>query len=903
EGAQKYIIPYVNEADAQKITYPAEPENVGYKYKEFFEVKVEGVSKDSREYAIENGYDVKDKPKKYYNAFWTKSFLKNENDWMKVYYGRTQPYPITDDNGNGIIFVRNEGKISNPIEINLKKYSDRTEVNDIVIKTTEYGYVKYQTFITQSIHKYKCEEKPCATLYNWTVTEKKYDINNQVIDTVIIAEAEGASYECPYTSTSYTKEELVNVTYKVSLKKRYKLNHLQIYTIVGDGSDVSGISANDRRSVFEAGITKCVTSSNYMNTIRDKLKTYYQDYDTSERPVPTCNNDLTTDKDYATSYKVQADRYNGVRVATSNIVYELYDIATENVVSDGTKLSLKIERKYNDTISRTATQNERINIFTPIALANPAIKSVEVVNHDENSNSNSNTSVIQKNAKFTLTPKTTNSQYYKEIDTLDYLKEYYVKFEFDVAELITSDNSNPRTLKKNTYVRVAKDGWVSGIATSGVIDDVVGQFSNKIRIIGVANNVSGLEFINRQLSNEQATGEYLTDYNDASGYNNTYLDQNKNKIRGSCDEKVNLEYNGYESASLGMKRDARYMVFFDYNTYNIGRIYDFKVTDCSDVNFKNVFRKYEDNKVNSLTGTYYYSGINHLVLSSNNGTNSMLYRDEVGTAPKKILPLGPYKNTDIRYIQAPKLGYRISFDLATTGYFKESEKENVENKYIIITPSYYYIKKNGTEFNNEIDLYYKNNQGQYTKFQGSNYNIKFKPNDGYRTIPNGLTTHDISYMSDKLKSLNIGSPAGFCLDKDMMSLSSTRFIQNWYGEFKLPNSIIAVKQGGNLNNRLTDGYIGVVFNIKAYENDGSKERILSYNTNNGNANPNTNTSQWDYEGFLGFNNPGNAVSTNDKLNIQLESGTWKIDNDNLYNKIKGTVVLYDLDNRAATDFE
>ena len=40
----------------------------------------------------------------------------------------------------------------------------------------------------------------------------------------------------------------------------------------------------------------------------------------------------------------------------------------------------------------------------------------------------------------------------------------------------------------------------------------------------------------------------------------------------------------------------------------------------------------------------------------------------------------------------------------------------------------------------------------------------------------------------------------------------------------------------------------------------------------------------------------------DNLRLQLEKGVWEMDNSR-YNDIKGTVVLFDLDNRAANDFE
>ena len=53
-----------------------------------------------------------------------------------------------------------------------------------------------------------------------------------------------------------------------------------------------------------------------------------------------------------------------------------------------------------------------------------------------------------------------------------------------------------------------------------------------------------------------------------------------------------------------------------------------------------------------------------------------------------------------------------------------------------------------------------------------------------------------------------------------------------------------------------------------------------------------------YEGYLGVE-AGKSV---DEIRLQLENGILKIDNDTYKNVVKGTVALFDLDNRAADDF-
>ena len=155
-------------------------------------------------------------------------------------------------------------------------------------------------------------------------------------------------------------------------------------------------------------------------------------------------------------------------------------------------------------------------------------------------------------------------------------------------------------------------------------------------------------------------------------------------------------------------------------------------------------------------------------------------------------------------------------------------------------------------------------------------------------------------MSTKLECLNIGSSTGeFYLTDSMMALDDTGYVQTWYGEFKLPNTTIAVRNGDSIDNQLNNGYIGVKFEITCY--DSKLNESLSYSSLNKSASSAINTTQWDYEGYLGFSNPGQEVTTDTSLRIQLEKGIWSIDSQELYNFVKGTVILYDIDARAADD--
>ena len=351
-----------------------------------------------------------------------------------------------------------------------------------------------------------------------------------------------------------------------------------------------------------------------------------------------------------------------------------------------------------------------------------------------------------------------------------------------------------------------------------------------------------------------------------------------------------------------MYGDGYYFAMTTVSVKTASKIFDFRITDCTDVAFKSVFRKTNSNE---LANNSYYSGIRRFFVTSiaNKEVNSILDRGDIninGTSSTRTLPLGPYKHTTASYINAPKLGYRIAFSVKTTGYYTPSSSD-INSRKIIIKPSYYYLSKDGTNIIRDIDLYYKDDSEKYKKFAGSNYNIYFVPNDGSRYTTDDKAVN-VNYMSTKQESLNLGSSSGeFILTDKMMALDDDNYIQTWFGEYKLPNTTIAVKAGDNINNKLTDGYIGVKFEIIC--SDASLNETISYNTLNKSVNSAPNTTQWDYEGYLGFSNPTQEVTSDSSLRLQLEKGIWVIDSQQLYDFVKGTVILYDTDSRAADDIQ
>jgi hypothetical protein len=348
--------------------------------------------------------------------------------------------------------------------------------------------------------------------------------------------------------------------------------------------------------------------------------------------------------------------------------------------------------------------------------------------------------------------------------------------------------------------------------------------------------------------------------------------------------------------------DGYHAVYKKIYSVNVGRIFDFALTDCTDLAFKDVFRLSSDSNINQSTGVVYYAGIRRWNFESSE-YNDLIPRNNIGSNPKTILPLGPYKHINTNTVAAPKMGYRISFDLKTTGYMADDNLSNTRE--VRITPSYYYISKDGTIFlgrniatnKDTIKLFYKNSNGQYIAFDGSGYKIYYKPNDGYRYLRDSVYLDNFDLMSKNLEGIDVSNI--MVLTNKMMATNNDSFLQAWYGEYKLPNSTIAVAidAAGNydINQQLKDGYIGVVFDIRSVDKESGGQTLL-YNTSDNSASS-INTTQWDYEGFLGC-----SYESTFSGSLKLEKGTWYI-NDETYQKIKGTVVLFDTDNRAADDFQ
>jgi hypothetical protein len=590
---------------------------------------------------------------------------------------------------------------------------------------------------------------------------------------------------------------------------------------------------------------------------------------------------LTTDYDFTNNYQtVPANRENGSRELKGKIYYSLVTDPKYNVGSNtfnSTDATYILNNHLNLTDTSFTDQDEdyidrdvnEVNVLTPMNFGTFELITDKKVDHTIGSGSST---ILQKNADFTITPTTAASSTggYNLSDTREFVKGYYFIFDFNILY-------NGNSVEAFTPIYIAgANATLTAKTTDSFSSGAADQLTNSVKIVAISNNITDL----------------LKTYFDTATYSNyNYMDNINNKVRRSTSQ------NQYDLLSrTDILNDSYHSIYKIINTKNIGRIFDFAVTDCTDLAFKDTFRKTNGVNVNETKSLAYYSGYRYWNLYSTD-YNEILSRADVGSNPQKTLPLGPYKNTNTKYINAPKMGYRISFDLKTTGFM--AANNSTDTRRIEITPRYYYISKDGKTFDNNsntsLKLYYKNSNSKYVPFGSSAYTIYFKPNDGYRYLRNSIYTNNYSMMSTKLEPLIVSNK--LVLTRKMMCTNNTSFIQAWYGEFKLPNSTIAVPSiSGNVNNPYKDGYIGVIFDIKCIDTGGS---IISYDTSDKSATTSTNTSQWDYEGFMDFKTPGSATSI---LRYQLEKGMWEIDNTR-YQQIKGTVVLFDLDSRAANDFE
>lgn len=653
----------------------------------------------------------------------------------------------------------------------------------------------------------------------------------------------------------------------------------------------------------------------YSGSSRSAYENHVYKYATSLTEI----NNYITDEIAGSNITIDTNACNGVKSAYATVKYKAVNIGITDFsyysnispyLKEGSSNSVlggdnsnnesgDYERTTKDSVKKKeySSNSSYVNVYAPLLLR----IDVNGINTVDHTTGKANSTLIQNNAnlKVTATIQPLNSYPNMSIQHIKdkYLGAYYYKFGFKVnymgktyaagswikSEDVEYNDKGVKGFEGETITVRVNDSKFDD--ANNTTTSVVSDYINEIACMAVTKNIP----------------DYVTE--DLTKIYNRYSTDREIIVPTDCtDNNTNNKWSEKLKSNNKVKQDAYYAFKATKKIASIGRIYDFRITDCTDVDFKSVFRDSSKSGVNSLSGIVYFSGIKELEIFNSSTSNVLTNRKSPYT-----IPLGPYKHTNSNYVDAPKMGYRISFDVKTTGnYVTTSEAadklEGKYEKYVKITPSYYYIKKDGSEYNEKITLYYKNSSNKYVKFIGSGFEISYKPNDGYRNVTNLGITNVTNMFTDKYVTLEVSSQDGFTLNIDSMCTNYSGYVQSWYGEFKLPNTTIAVADGGSVTKPLTDGYIGVKFDIKCVYKYDTQTTEVSYNTPNKNA-KGTNTTQWDYEGYLGFKNAGKKVAESDGLYLQFPKGKLLVPSQSVYEQIRGTVVFFDLDNRASNDFE
>lgn len=348
----------------------------------------------------------------------------------------------------------------------------------------------------------------------------------------------------------------------------------------------------------------------------------------------------------------------------------------------------------------------------------------------------------------------------------------------------------------------------------------------------------------------------------------------------------------------------------------VGRLYDFRVTDILDFQWGPVFRTTEG--LIEHTGNYYWVG------------DKMIDGDIRGNKAPFTLPVRHgshpkgYPN-EMKNV-AVKTGYQFKFDMKSKGNLWNS------NDAVRIVPSFYFVKKDGTD-RRPVDVYYHSDANYFVKI-GSDKDKEYRevtlneplrnmdkkqladtadftyrhPDEyGYRTLvdkttkPTFIRNFERNYSKKKkttgtyswqILNWNLRTLIG----PDATLVPSTSMVppvdvkareQQWYGEYSLPADIYVVDQGRDIagygvEHRLTkkspiflqDGYVIVNFNIETIDNGDTENPRLQYHKG-----PLAN--QWKMEGFkYNFNDPYG----------------------NNFNLIDGDVLFYHGDNSSYSDF-
>ncbi|MBR1884161.1 MAG: hypothetical protein IJ809_04405, partial [Clostridia bacterium] len=607
----------------------------------------------------------------------------------------------------------------------------------------------------------------------------------------------------------------------------------------------------------------------------------------------------------------------------------------EKIIDDGKKVYRAII-STESPLSTWGSSNtgNKLTVLDPMKLKDIEFETEDLVSHEELSEKKN---VLGKNTQFVMkfgSDKSTagiagfgtvSSNKVQGVETQKYISEYWVINDFDVYCTKCMDHPNGGDHKAGEAIRIensGKDVELAGVTQSVYGNYAIGEGKNHTVVLTIARDTpeaikQWIAYVYRNNSIETANTKLISPFG--------LIDAGEVLAKNERAQMFNVGGEQNTALYTPTVNDAFHFAAKTLETESTYRIFGFEITDFTDLNFKTIFKDGIKATGNYYSGRFQWDyrieigaegkeddrknefPIKYNLKDDLNIANARVDRTNPGEEDNEdygggyVLPVGP-NSRGTGYAYAPKLGYTFSFDFKTTGYFANIGK-TLPRK-VKIVPSFYYLSKDGKTFNENIELYYKNSSGKYVKFIDSGYTIKFKPKDGYRNLRFATESNfSDSLLSSSFETIDISKSSGFILDYKFMTSSFNNFMQTWYGDFKLPNSTIVVqKDGGDVNHPLTNGYIGVRFNISVIDGNGKEE--VSYDNNDTGdlkgLNSSTNTSQWDYDGTFNIDSMGTAVSA---YEYPLENGnTWIID-DALWQKVKSTVVLYDTDLRADDDFQ
>ena len=308
----------------------------------------------------------------------------------------------------------------------------------------------------------------------------------------------------------------------------------------------------------------------------------------------------------------------------------------------------------------------------------------------------------------------------------------------------------------------------------------------------------------------------------------------------------------------------------------IGRLFDFRITDIADYNWERVFRTQKGSAI--PTGNVYWVG------------DKDLDGNPRGNSSPFFLPIRPGSNPQQGYqYVSVKTGYHFKFDVKTIGNMFGL------NDGIRITPSFYFVKKDGTG-RIPVDLYYRREDNPFVKVgSAEDTQLRYvKLNTRLRNVPQQELIDTAYFNYDKLltpeqramygsrdayttefmRKSSKGALVGSAYSREILPPALRTFIgndkvpagvdpqranasvQKWYGEFSLPAAPFIVPKETNIAEYgrthvltdksqifLRDGYIVVNFNIETLHNqDVSLAPRLQYI--NGPL-----TNQWSKEGY------------------------------------------------------